>query len=93
MYVSNRGHDSVGAFAIDDEDAGIEPVCWYPTRGETPRAIALDPLGRFLYTANQDSDTIVTFRIDSSSGRLEDTGHVIATGSPASLVFSTGVMS
>ncbi len=91
VYVSNRGHDSVGAFAIDDEDGAVEPIEWYPTRGETPRAIALDPAGRFLYAANQGSDTIVTFRVDTSTGRLHETGQVLKTGSPVSIVFSAEV--
>jgi 6-phosphogluconolactonase (cycloisomerase 2 family) len=67
------------------------PIDWYSTGGDTPRTIALDPAGRFLYAANQDSDTIVAFRVDASTGRLTETGQVLETGSPSSIVFSTGV--
>src|SRR5665811_253913 len=45
-------------------------------RGVLPRNFALDPEGTFLLAANQDSDTIVTFRIDQKRGALEPTGNV-----------------
>ena len=53
----------------------------------TPRFFALDPSGTLLYAANQDSDTIVTFRVDQATGKLAPTGEVVKTGSPVSIVF------
>jgi 6-phosphogluconolactonase (cycloisomerase 2 family) len=87
VYVSNRGDDSVGVFAIDQVDGTLQPVGWFPTGGKTPRAIVLDPSGRFLYAANQASDTIVTFRVDAATGGLTPTRQTIATGSPSSVAF------
>ena len=60
---------------------------WEPTQGKTPRFIGLDPAGAMLYAANQDSDTIVAFRVDRQSGTLTPTGHVVAVGSPSTIVF------
>jgi len=40
-----------------------------------------------LYAANQDSDTIVAFRVDRQSGTLTPTGQVEAVGSPSTIVF------
>jgi 6-phosphogluconolactonase (cycloisomerase 2 family) len=91
VYVSNRGHNSVGVFSIDSQNGSLTPIDWYPTRGDTPRVIALDPAGRFVYAANQDSDTIVTFSVDTSTGRLSETGQVLETGSPVSIVFRAEV--
>jgi 6-phosphogluconolactonase len=87
VYVSNRGHNSVGAFQVDDRAGTLNPIGWYPTQGETPRAIALDPNGRFLYAANQASDTIVTFRVNERSGALEATGQVVSSNSPSTMLF------
>ena len=53
----------------------------------TPRFFALDPSCTLLYAANQDSDTIVTFRVDQATGKLAPTGEVVKTGSPVSIVF------
>jgi 6-phosphogluconolactonase len=87
LYASNRGHDSLAIFAIDDASGTLTPVGWEPTQGRTPRFFAIEPSGTFLYAANQDSDTIVTFRIDQAAGRLAPTGDVIKTGSPSTIVF------
>ena len=87
VYGSNRGHDSLTIFAVDDASGTLSPIGWEPTQGKTPRFFAIEPSGTFLYAANQDTDTIVTFRVDTSSGRLSPTGHVVKTGSPVSIVF------
>ena len=86
VYASNRGHDSLVIFAV--EDAGtLSPVGWEPTQGRTPRFFAIEPSGTLLYAANMDSDTIVAFRVDAGSGKLTATGQIIKTGSPSSIVF------
>src|SRR5215813_8244924 len=69
VYGSNRGHDSLAIFSID-ESGVLSPVGWEPTQGKTPRFFAIEPSGTFLYAANQNSDTIVTFRVDQATGKL-----------------------
>jgi 6-phosphogluconolactonase (cycloisomerase 2 family) len=87
VYASNRGHDSLAIFAVNEADGTLSPVGWEPTQGKTPRFVAIEPSGAVLYAANMDSDTIVAFRVDASSGKLAATGQVIKTGSPSSIVF------
>jgi 6-phosphogluconolactonase len=87
VYVSNRGHNSVAIFSVDQATGTLSPVGWEPTQGKQPRFITLDPSGRLLYAANQATHTIVTFRVDQESGALTPTGQVIETGSPVSIVF------
>ncbi|WP_226482812.1 lactonase family protein [Natrinema amylolyticum] len=70
VYVSNRGHDSVGVFAVDAATGRLESVDHEPTRGETPRDIALAPDGSVLLACNQHGDSVVSFAIDGA-GRLE----------------------
>ena len=55
------------------------------TQGKNPRSFAIDPTGAFLLAANQDTDTIVTFRIDRETGMLIPTGHVAQVPTPACL--------
>ncbi len=88
VYVSNRGHDSIGIFAVDGTSGILTPVGWQASGGAKPRFFALDPSGTLLYAANEASDTIVTFRVETASGKLEPTGQVIANASPACIVFS-----
>lgn len=87
VYASNRGHDSLAIFTIDEATGVLAPVGWEPTHGKKPRFFGLYPPGTFLYAANQDSDTIVTFRVDQGSGKLTPTGQIVKTGSPSCIVF------
>ena len=88
VYGSNRGHDSIAIFAVDQVANVLAPVGWESTQGKTPRFFSLDPPGAVLYAANQDSHTIVAFRVDPATGRLAPTGQVIKTGSPSSIAFA-----
>ncbi len=87
VYASNRGHDSLAIFSIDEATGTLASVGWESTQGKTPRFFGIYPAGTFLYAANQNSDTIVTFRVDQVSGRLTPTGQIVKTGSPVCIVF------
>jgi len=88
LYGSNRGHDSIVVFAIDQKTGQLKLVQHEPTGGSTPRAFGLDPSGRFLLAANQRSDSVVVFRIDESTGRITPTGQTISLGAPVSVKFA-----
>ena len=88
VYVSNRGSDTVGIFAVDQATGTLSPVSWEPSQGKGPRFITFDPTGDFLYAANENSDTIVAFRINIKTGALSPTGQIIKTGSPVCIIFS-----
>lgn len=89
VYGSNRGHDSIAMFAIDQETGLVTPIGHEPTQGRTPRNFAIDPTGTFLLAANQNSDTVVTFRIDPQSGVLAPTGQVASIPTPVCIRFRT----
>ncbi len=88
LYGSNRGHDSISVFAIDESTGRLAHVQTEPTRGRTPRGFAIDPSGTFLLAGNQESDTVVVFRIDPKSGRLSAVGAPITVGAPVSFQFA-----
>ena len=85
LYCSNRGHDHVAIFKIDERIGTLGLVAHEPTRGRTPRNFAIDPTGTFLLVANQDSDTITTFRRDPLTGKLSFTRHSADVPSPVCL--------
>ena len=87
LYGSNRGHDSLAIFGIDQVTGHLTPIGWELTQGRSPRYFELNRAGTFLYVANQDSDSIVMFRVDQTTGRLTPTGHVVKTGSPSTIAF------
>jgi 6-phosphogluconolactonase (cycloisomerase 2 family) len=87
VYVSNRGHDSVGVFRVDEATGLLAPVTWEPTKGATPRFIGLDPTGARLYAANQRGDTIVEFDVNEADGTLKATGRIVVAGTPVCVVW------
>ena len=89
VFVSNRGHDSIGCFAVDAATGRLTPSGWTPSGGKGPRFFAIDPAGALLHAANENGDTIVAFRVDADTGALTPTGQVVRTGSPVCIIFST----
>jgi 6-phosphogluconolactonase len=55
--------------------------------GKTPRGFGIDPTGSFLIAGNQDSDSLVVFRINPDNGRLTPTGQKLEAYSPVSVEF------
>jgi len=88
VYGSNRGHDSIAIWEVEDANGTLRSVGHESTRGKTPRNFSLDPTGAWLLVANQESDTIVPFRRDPGTGRLTATGPVTQTPSPVAILFS-----
>jgi 6-phosphogluconolactonase len=74
LYGSNRGHDSIVIYRIDQETGMLDCVGHASTQGHTPRNFVIDPAGQFLLVANQDSDSVISFRIDRQTGELQPTG-------------------
>jgi 6-phosphogluconolactonase (cycloisomerase 2 family) len=87
VYGSNRGHNSIAIFAIDDQTGMLTSVGWEPTQGRTPRFFTLDPSGTQLYAANQASDTVVVFQVNQATGKLTPTGEVIQVATPTTVAF------
>ena len=96
VYASNRGQDSIAIFAVEPHDGTLSPVGWAPTHAKSPRFFCLDPAAKILYAANadegysdqQNTDTIVPFRINQANGTLTPAGDVIKTNSPCTIVFA-----
>lgn len=87
LYGSNRGHNSIAMFSIDQASGKLTSLGQESTQGKTPRNFAIDPTGKFLLAENQDSDTIVVFRIDGQTGRLQPTGHKADVPKPVCIKF------
>lgn len=87
LYGSNRGHDSLAIFAIDQNSGHLTPIGHHSTGGKTPRNFAIDPTGRYILAENQNSNSVVVLRIDPDTGLLSNTGHTITVGSPVCIKF------
>lgn len=89
LYVSNRGHNSLGIYAVDPAGTALTHAGHQSTLGDWPRSFALDPSGRMLVVANQHTNDLHTFHIDTAAGRLTPTGHSVTIPAPVCVKFMT----
>lgn len=82
LYASNRGHDSLAAFAVSRDSGRLTPLGQVSTGGRKPRHFSIDATGQWLLAANQDSDNVIVFRRDGESGRLQATGTAVSVPTP-----------
>ena len=89
LYASDR-LDASGlvVYSINQETGELTFVQRQSTFGKNPRDFAIDPTGKFLIAANQDSDNIIVFKIDGSTGKLTATNLRIQVGNPVCLKFT-----
>lgn len=83
LYASNRGHDSLVVFAIEQTGGSLRAIQWISTEGHTPRHFAITKDGLSLFVANQDTNSVVVFAIDKTTGLLHATGTHLTVASPS----------
>ncbi|WEK54286.1 MAG: lactonase family protein [Candidatus Cohnella colombiensis] len=86
LYASNRGHDSIAIFQIDELTGQLSAAGHVSTRGKTPRNFNVTPDGRWLLVANQDSSSLVLFQVDAATGLPVFTGTELTIHKPACVV-------
>jgi 6-phosphogluconolactonase len=87
VYGSNRGHDSIAAFAVDPVSGRLESIGITPSGGRTPRNFALSPDGQWLVCGHQDTPLVTVFRVDPVTGRLTATGHTATVPAVVCVLF------
>ena len=82
MFASNRGHDSIAIFKINQTDGSVSKIETVKTKALWPRNFSL--FGDYMLIAGQLSDNIVVYRIDADISRchLIDTGIEVKVPSP-----------
>jgi 6-phosphogluconolactonase len=73
-YVSNRGHNSIALLAVDQTSGQLTLVETVKSGGHEPRDFKIDPTGKFMLVGHQNTDDIVTFRINPKDGKLKPAG-------------------
>jgi 6-phosphogluconolactonase len=84
---TERAPDTIGVFSIDPQTGMLAPVEQSLTGGVMPRNFKIDPTGAYLLAANELSNNVVVFKIDSTTGRLSKTGREIKVDTPVCLQF------
>jgi len=87
LYASNRKHDSLVSYLIDETTGRLSYQNHISSGGSEPRGFVIDPSGNFLLAAHEKSDNIVVFRIDPGTGKLSRTGHEAKLSKPVCVRF------
>ena len=69
IFVSNRGENTISIFKID-RLRKLQNIGYFSTRGETPRDFNIVSNGRILVVANQDSNEVLTFKINYKKNKV-----------------------
>ena len=87
LYASNRGEFNELAIYAISANGKLTYVSSQSTLGKAPRNFGIDPSGNYLLVANQQSDEIVIFKRNLSTGLLTDNGNRIKVGAPVCIKF------
>jgi 6-phosphogluconolactonase len=69
LYVSNRGHDSIAGFRVDQSTGRLTSLGQTATE-KTPRSFDIEPSGKYLYAAGESSNRLAAYRVDEKQGSL-----------------------
>ena len=85
LYGTNRGHDSIASYAIDDHGRlkliGIEP-----SLGKGPQNLAITPDGGLLLCANMPGNNVTVFRLDPQSGGMKSVADPVTMPKPSCIM-------
>lgn len=85
LYGTNRGHDSLAAYAIAD-DGELTLLEIIPSRGKGPQNLLIADEGRLLICANMAGDNVSVFRIEDGSGKLQAVGELVEMPRPSCIM-------
>ncbi|MHB8207114.1 lactonase family protein [Mucilaginibacter sp.] len=88
LYASNRGNaNDIVQYAINPENGTLTFVSRTSSLGKGPRDFAIDPSGKFLVVANQNSDNVIVYHLDPATGKPGIVVTNIQVGNPVCLKF------
>jgi 6-phosphogluconolactonase len=87
LYGSNRGHNSIAIFKINEKTGELTVVGHQDKDIKTPRNFAIEPTGALMVVANQDGNSLLVFRVDQKTGELTPTGARVEVPRPVCVRF------
>ena len=87
LFVPNRGHNSIAAFAVDGEGM-LTPAAHADTEA-VPSAFSLDPSGSFVFAAGSATNRLAAYSIDGQSGAMTALGTYDVGARPMSVLTAT----
>ncbi len=88
LYATNRGDANTITVFKNHANGMLNFVQQLPTGGEGPRNFVIDPKDNFVLVGNQQTNEVVIFKRDKTTGMLTDTNKRIQLCAPVCLIFT-----
>ena len=88
LLASNRGHDSIAAFAVGSDGRLSETPAISPLTGHFPRDFAFVPGTDFVLCCHKLSDELALYRFDSTAGLLSRLPATLSMERPLAIAFA-----
>ena len=86
LYASNRYQaNNLTIFNINRKSGQITPIAYQDVLGNKPRNFIIEPSGKFVLVANQESNDVRIFRRNPATGLLTPTETMLSVGNPVCL--------
>jgi len=89
LYLSLRAINEIVYGSIDTTTGRFTLLGRMSSGGKTPRHFEIDPMGKFMIVANQDSDNLVVYPLNSTTGLPLPAVQDIAVPAPVCVVFDS----
>ena len=86
VFSSNRGHDSVAAFSVNQADGTVTLLGATKTGGQHPRHFSIAPGGELMLVGNRHSNSVTAFRLNPATGALSPLGVVLSNAPDVTFV-------
>src|SRR5262249_60601248 len=86
VYVSNRGHNSIAVFKVG-ADKKLTAAGHITGDIKTPRNFNIDPSGKWMLIASQDSAKVGVYEIDPATGLAKETPVSVRVSRPVCVEF------
>jgi 6-phosphogluconolactonase len=88
FYLSLRGdQEALIAYSIEKESGALTEIQRVPSQGKIPWSFGIDPTGHWMLVADQGSNSVVVFAVDSKTGKLATTDESLSVPNPVAVAF------
>lgn len=87
VYGSNRGHNSIAIFTVDEKTGKLAAVGHTEGGIDTPRNFGVDPTGQWVIVCNQGGKSAFVYKVNQETGILTRTGEAIEIDAPVCVKF------
>lgn len=91
QFLYSVGAGNLAGYSIDSSNGSLRSLSGSPyTTGADPFSVAMDSSGKFIYVANQSSNNISAFSVNSTTGVISSIGTYASGSGPNGITTTSG---